>query len=101
MKTIPVRSTVLIKPDEVEKESSGILLPDTAISRMQTAVNTGTIVNVGGQFWQSDYGVEWPGPKPKVGDKVLFDKYAGSAIKIDREDYRLCNDEKILAILEE
>jgi len=101
MKSTPVRSIVKIKPDKVENEQSGILLPDTAISRMQTAVNQGVLVSVGGAFWKYDNGQEWPGPKPKIGDRIIFDRYSGSMIKEDREEYRLVNDDKIIAIVEE
>ena len=101
MKTKPVRSVVTIKPDETDKESGGILIPDAVRSRMQTAIDRGELIAVGGAYWKYDNGEEWPGPKPKIGDKVLFDRYAGSLIKVDGQEYRLCNDDKIIAIMEE
>jgi chaperonin GroES len=36
----------------------------------------------------------------KVGDTILFDKYSGSKIRIDEEDYLIVREEDILGILE-
>ena len=101
MKAIPTQYTALIKPEEVEgKSDGGIFLPDNVRNRMQYAVDRGEIVAFGDGFY-----VDRPGPTPKVGDKVIFDRYAGSLITIqegdERIDYRLVNDDKIIAILEE
>ena len=102
MKVIPTQFTALIRPDSVdEKSDSGrLFLPDTARTRMQYAVDRGTVVAVGEGFF-----TDRPGPKPEIGQKVIFDRYAGSLINVDengkRTDYRLVNDDKIIAILEE
>lgn len=97
MKVIPVRHVAIIKPDQLEDRSSGgVWLPETARDRMQTAVDRGELVAVGDGFFEG-----LPGPVPEIGQKVIFDRYAGSLIKVDKEDFRLCNDDKIIAILEE
>lgn len=97
MKVIPVRHVAIIKPDKLEdKSSGGVWLPETARDRMQTSVDRGELVAVGDGFFEG-----LPGPVPKIGQKVIFDRYAGSLIKVDKEDFRLCNDDKIIAILEE
>lgn len=101
MKVQPVRCVAMIKPDKVDdKSSGGLYLPDSARDRMQTAADRGEIISVGGGFWEG-----YSEPKPKTGDKVIFDRYAGSLITIadngKREDFRLVNDDKIIAILEE
>ncbi len=97
MKVTPVEFKVLIKPDKVEDQSAGgLFLPDTVRDRQQYAVDRGEVVAIGDGFFR-----DLPGPAPKVGDKVIFNKYSGSLIKIDREDYRLINDKDIGAILEE
>lgn len=100
MKVQPVRCVAMIKPDTVEdKSAGGMYLPDMARDRMQTAVDRGEIVAVGEGFFK-----DLPGPVPSIGDKVLYDRYAGSLITIDeegvRQNYRLCNDEQIIAIME-
>ena len=98
----PVEYKVLILQDEVEdKSSGGIWLADTTRDRQTEAQDRGTIVEVGGMAFS-----DWRGIKPKVGDKVLYDRYAGSAIRFrDKENkmsvYRLCEDKKVGAVLEE
>ena len=93
----PVEYKVLIKPDVVDdKSAGGLFLPDSVRDRDQYAVDRGVIIAHGEGFF-----VKLPGPVPKVGDKVIFNKYAGTLIKIEREDFRLCNDKDICAILKE
>jgi chaperonin GroES len=97
----PVEYKVLIKPEKIEDRSAGgIYLPDSARERQQYAVDRGEIVAIGEGFFG-----ELPGPKPKVGDRVIYNKYAGSLITIgegrDRTEYRLINDKDICAIVEE
>jgi chaperonin GroES len=97
MKIQPVEFKVLIKPDEVEGQTSGgLYLPDSARDKQQFSVDRGEVVAFGTGFFS-----ELPGPVPKVGDKVIFNRYAGSLIKSDGADYRLCNDKDICAIMEE
>ena len=98
---IPVEYKVLIQPDVVEdKSAGGMYLPESARERQQYAMDRGTILAIGNGFFQ-----ELPGPRPEVGDKVVYSKYAGSVITITidgkRTDCRLCNDKDICAILRE
>ena len=73
----PLADRVLIKPMEAEeKTASGIIIPDTAKEKPQK----GTVVAVG------------PGTKDekmdvKAGDTVLYGKYSGTEIEIDKTDY--------------
>jgi len=97
----PVEFKVLIKPDKVEGQTrGGLYLPDSARDKQQFAVDRGEVISVGEGFFR-----DLPGPAPKVGDRVIFNRYAGSLITIDegegRVDYRLINDKDICAILEE
>jgi chaperonin GroES len=101
MKIKPVEFKVLIKPDEVEGQTSGgLYLPDSARDKQQFAVDRGEVIAVGEGFFQ-----ELHGPIPQIGDRVIFNRYAGSLITIvdegNRQDYRLINDKDICAILEE
>jgi chaperonin GroES len=93
----PTEFKVLIKPDKVEGQTSGgLYLPDSARDKQQFSVDRGTIISFGEGFFR-----DLPGPIPKAGDKVIFNRYAGSLIKSDGDDYRLCNDKDICAIMEE
>lgn len=85
----PLSNRVLIEPIVVEsKTASGILIPDTAKEKPQQ----GTIVAVGGGKKDQPITV-------KVGDKVLYGKYAGTEIKHENENYLLMTEDDVLAII--
>lgn len=90
----PLGDRILVKVVEVEeKTKSGIVLPDTAKEKPQE----GKVVSVGkGKIL--DDGIVKP-LDVKVGDKVLFGKYAGTEIKHEEEDYLIMKEEDILAII--
>lgn len=83
----PLGARVLIKKLEAEeKTSGGIILTSSAKEKPQMA----EVLEVG------------PGTKDeamelRVGDKVIFAKYAGTDVKFDREEYTLMNQSDILA----
>lgn len=90
----PLSDRVLIKVGEAEeKTAGGILLPDTAKEKPQV----GEIVAVGPGKWNEDGSRQKM--EVKVGDKVLYSKYARTDIKIGTEDYVLLSEKDILAIL--
>lgn len=84
------RVFVKVSPSE-EKTAGGILLPDTAKEKPQI----GEIVAVGAGKRNED-GSRQP-MEVKVGDKVLYSKYAGTDIKLGGEDYVLLSEKDILA----
>ncbi|MPL74679.1 10 kDa chaperonin 5 [bioreactor metagenome] len=85
----PLADRVLIQPAEAEqKTAGGIIIPDTAKEKPQR----GTVVAVG------------PGKKDepltvKVGDLVLYGKYAGTEITVDGNDYLIMRESDIVAII--
>ncbi len=85
----PLADRVVIEPKEAEtKTASGIYIPDTAKEKPQQ----GTIVAAG------------PGRKDepmevKVGDTVLYGKYAGTEVTVDDKKYLIVKQSDILAIL--
>jgi chaperonin GroES len=90
----PLGDRVMIKPVErEEKTKSGILLPDTAKEKPQEgiveAVGTGRIL---------DNGTKVP-MELKVGDKVLYAKYAGNEFKLDEIDYLIVSEKDVLAVV--
>ena len=95
-KLAPLGDRVVIEPTPREEMTkSGILLPDTAKEKPQE----GTIVAVGpgrvledGKREQMDV---------KVGDKVLYAKYAGTEFKLEDEDLLIIAEKDILAIISE
>ncbi len=95
MKIRPLGDRVLVKRvSEQEKTKGGIVLPDTAKEKPQR----GEIVAVG-EGKLTDDGKRIP-MNVKVGDKVIFAKYAGTEIELDDEEYLLMSESDILAILE-
>src|SRR5438309_9104845 len=94
MKLRPLGDRVVLKP--VGKEGmakSGIVLPDTAKEKPQEgiveAVGTGRIL---------DNGTKVP-MELKVGDKVLYAKYAGNEFKLDEIEYLIVSEKDVLAVL--
>jgi len=90
----PLADRVFVKLNEQEeKTAGGILLPDTAKEKPQV----GEIVAVG-PGKRNDDGSHIP-MEVKVGDKVLYSKYAGTDIKLSNEDYVLLSEKDILAVV--
>jgi chaperonin GroES len=95
MKLKPLDDRVVIKQSESEeKTAGGIILPDTAKEKPQL----GKVVAVGPGKLLKD------GSRRKVAvkkdDKVIYAKYIGSEIEIDRENYVILQEENILGIVE-
>lgn len=88
MKIQPLDERVLVKPlPEEEKTASGLIIPDTAKEKKYQ----GNVVAVGTDKELKDI--------VKVGDTVLYGRYAGDEIKLDGEDHILLNRKDILAIV--
>jgi chaperonin GroES len=88
MKVKPLGDRVLVKLEEVEeKTAGGIFIPQTAQEKTQT----GVVVAVG-----DDKDVI----TVKKGDKVMYDKYAGTTVTIEGVDHLLMKMPDILAVIE-
>jgi len=95
MKVKPLGSNVLVKVQESEtKTAGGIIIPQTAQEKTQA----GIVVAVGAGT-KNDKGVLEPIPLSE-GQKVMYDKYAGTQIKIDGVEHLIVKVDSILAILE-
>ena len=85
----PLADRVLIEPQEAQtKTASGIYSPDTAKEKPQQ----GKVIAIG------------PGKKDepmevKVGDLVLYGKYAGTEVSLEEKKYLIVKQQDILAIL--
>ncbi|MFZ8803435.1 MAG: co-chaperone GroES [Candidatus Calescibacterium sp.] len=96
IKITPLRDKVVVKRlEEVEEKTpGGIIIPDTAKEKPQI----GEVVAVGkGKILQDGKVIP---PEVKVGDKVLFAKYAGTEVKIEGEEYLIMSEDEILGIIE-
>ncbi|MGL5381413.1 co-chaperone GroES [Clostridium sp.] len=90
----PLADRVVIKKLEAqEKTKSGIVLTGTAKERPQEA----EVVAVGPGAISDGKRIEM---EVKIGDKVLYSKYAGTEVKVNGEEYTILKQEDILAIVE-
>lgn len=91
----PLGDRVVVKPlEEEERTKGGIVLPDVAKEKPQH----GEVLAVGPGALTED-GRRLP-MDVKVGDRVLFAKYAGTEVKIGEEEYLILRQSDILAIVE-
>ena len=84
IKPLGERILIKIKSSE-EKTAGGIVIPETAQEKTQE----GIVVSVG----------DSPDIKVKKGDVVIYDKYAGTQIKIDDKEHLILKLEDILAVI--
>jgi len=90
MKVIPLGDRVMVKIEKNEaKTAGGIIIPDTAQEKTQQ----GTVTAVGP-------GTEKEKITVKNGDKVMYDKYAGTQVKIDGEEHLILRMADIIAVVE-
>ncbi|HEY2931187.1 MAG TPA: co-chaperone GroES [Acidobacteriota bacterium] len=90
----PLHDRVLVKRiDAKEEVKGGIVIPDTAKEKPQegevVAVGNGKILDNGTKL----------NLEVKVGDRILFGKYAGTEVKIDDQEYLIMREEEILGII--
>jgi chaperonin GroES len=86
MKFKPLKDRVFVKySEEAEKTAGGIYIPESAKEKPQK----GVIEAVGSEVKEI-----------KVGDIILFDKYSGSKINIDNNEYLIIKEEDILGIIQ-
>lgn len=93
---VPLADRVLVERLEAEeKTAGGIVLPDSAKEKPLQ----GKVIAVG-EGRRSESG-ELISPQVSPGDRVLFAKYGGTEVEVDREDYLILKEDDILAILED
>lgn len=85
----PLADRVLVKNEPAETKKGSIIIPDGAQEKTQR----GTVVAVGP-------GTDDDKITVKVGDRVMYDKYAGTAIKIDDVDHLILKMSDVIAIIE-
>ena len=94
MKLVPLSDRVVLKQLEAEETTkSGIVLPGQAQEKPQQAEIVA--VGPGGMVDGKEIKME-----VKVGDKVIYSKYAGTEVKLDGEEYIIVKQNDILAVVE-
>ncbi len=86
----PLGDRILVKPLEQEETTkSGIVLPGTADKEKKAE---GEVIAVG-------EGEDILKLKLAIGDKVLYGKYAGDEVVIEKVEYRILKDDEVLAVM--
>lgn len=95
MSVRPLGEKLLIKRVEIEgKTPGGIVLPDTAKEKP----TEGKVVALGdGKLLKNGERASF---QVKKGDKVIFNSYGGTEVKVDGEEYLLMSEDDILAVIE-
>jgi chaperonin GroES len=94
MKIRPLHDRVIVKRIEQQrKTASGIVIPDSAAEKPEQ----GEVIAVGDGKVLQDGSVR--ALSLKVGDQVLFGKYAGQAVKVDGEELLVLREDDIFAVL--
>jgi chaperonin GroES len=95
MQLKPIRDRVVIRLVEAETATkSGIIIPDAAVEKPDQGEILAT-----GEGRVTEDGVVIP-LEVKTGDRVLFSKNAGQAVKVDGNEYRILKEDDIMAIVE-
>ena len=93
VKVSPLADRVVIKAlEDSEQMRGGLYIPDTAKEKPQQ----GEIIAAGPGRFEKDKRVPMD---IKVGDKVLYGKYSGTEVTLDGEQYLICRESDVLAIL--
>jgi len=96
---VPAGYKLLIKPLEVkEKTDAGIYMPDALKNAEQTASVIGFVVKAGPDAYQDES--KFPNG-PYCEDFVIFRSYSGTRFKIDKQEFRLINDDTVEAVVDD
>lgn len=100
----PVGHKILVKVEEADLKTDWGFEVVSENKRLENAAQIiGELHSVGSQAWKA-FGPDFSGePWAKVGDKVLFAKYAGEVVTDPEteEQYRMMNDDDIIAVVTE
>ena len=97
----PTGWRILVLPFKMkEKTEGGVLLGQETLERQQVASQCGNVLAMGSECYRDKE--RYPkGPWCKVGDWVVFARYAGSRIEIEGGEVRLLNEDEILATVKD
>lgn len=95
---IPVEYKVVVRPEEVSKQSpGGIIYTEETHEADELAQEEGVLIAKSDMAFS-----DWKCRIPKVGERILFQRYAGRMVTgKDGNNYRVFNDKEVFAILGE
>lgn len=95
MKIRPLHDRVVVERVEAERTTaSGIVIPDSAGEKP----DQGLVIAVG--LGKRDDSGKLNAPDVKVGDRVLFGKYAGQTVKVDGKEVLVMREDDIMGVIE-
>ncbi|HYC80004.1 MAG TPA: co-chaperone GroES [Candidatus Binatia bacterium] len=87
----PLGDRIVVKPIEMqETTASGIVLPDT-IEKEKKAQGEVVAIGEGEKIQKLNL---------KVGDKVIYGKYSGDEVEVEKVEYKILKDEEVLAVMQ-
>ena len=97
----PTGWRLLVLPFKMnEKTKGGVIINESTLERQQVASQCGNVLAMGSECYKDKE--RYPsGPWCKVGDWVVFARYAGSRIEIEGGEVRLLNEDEILATVQD
>lgn len=91
----PLHDRIIVRPAQAEETTKGgIIIPDTAKEKPMQ----GEIIAIG-QGKQAEDGKITP-LQVKIGDKVLYGKYAGTEVTVDGEELLIMRESDVFAIID-
>ena len=91
----PLQDRVLVKRiEEATQTASGLILPDSSKEKP----SEGEVIAVGSGYLNQDG--SYRALEVKVGDKVLFEKWGGTEVKVGDDELLIMKEEKILGVLQ-
>ena len=97
----PTGWRILVLPFKMsEKTKGGVIMNESTLERQQVASQCGNVLAMGSECYRDKE--RYPtGPWCKIGDWVVFARYAGSRINIEGGEVRLLNEDEILATVKD
>jgi co-chaperonin GroES (HSP10) len=100
----PVWGRVVVKPDAIEDtdpvfkqaKSVGLVLSDDHLRKAQYRQVEGILIAIGGNAFD-----DWGEPLPKIGQRIIYDEYAGSNKSYGDVKYQIISDTDILGVIED
>ena len=97
----PTGWRILVLPFKMdEKTKGGVIMNESTLEKQQVGSQVGNVLAMGPESYKGTR-FEKSGPWCKLGDWVVFARYAGSRIQIEGGEVRLLNDDEVLATVKD
>ena len=97
----PAGWRVIVEVKEIEnKTKGGVYLPDQSVDVMRYGAATGVVRAMGDLAYKDENKFGAGGPWCKVGDTVVIAKHSGWRFKQDGKDFKVLNDDEIIAVVD-